>query len=62
MFEVLSKLGVSSSFGTLVSILFAMVVYVLVLVLIRGIAREDIISLPKGKKIAKVLEKLKIIR
>ncbi len=57
-----SKLNFSSSISTLISIACAGVVYVIMLFLIKAITRDDIISLPKGKKIAKVLEKLRIMR
>lgn len=43
--------------SALISIALAAVVYVISLLLIKGIAREDISVLPKGEKIAKVLEK-----
>lgn len=43
--------------STVVSIGLAAVVYVTSLLLIKGIAKEDVIVLPKGEKIAKTLEK-----
>ena len=52
----------SNTVITVLSILFAVVIYVIMLSLLRAIEREDIISLPKGKKIEKILEKFKIIR
>lgn len=40
---------------------FAVIVYAVVLILIKGIAKEDILMLPKGKKIARLLEKRGLI-
>ena len=45
------------TFSTLAAIGFAAIVYAISLIFIRGIKREDIITLPKGEKIAKMLEK-----
>ena len=42
---------------TLAAILFACVVYVIALVLFKAISKDDVLMLPKGQKIAKVLEK-----
>lgn len=58
-------LGLVSSIGslvTLVSIGFAALVYVVMLFLIRAITKDDIISMPKGKKLLKVLEKFGLMR
>ncbi len=43
--------------SALISIGLAVVVYAISLLLIKGIAREDVVVLPKGEKIAKTLEK-----
>ena len=43
--------------SAVISIGLAVVVYAISLLLIKGIAREDVIVLPKGEKIAKTLEK-----
>ncbi len=48
--------------ATVLAIITAMVVYVVVLLLIKGIKKEDILQMPKGNKIIKVLEKFKLIR
>lgn len=50
-----------SKLATLISIALAAVVYLFVLFLIRGISEEDILMLPKGEKIAKILAKFRII-
>ena len=59
---VLSKFTASNTLITVVSMFIAVVVYVIMLGILRAIAREDVISLPKGKKIEKILEKFRIIR
>lgn len=43
--------------SAVISVGLAVVVYAVSLLLIKGIAREDVIVLPKGEKIAKTLEK-----
>ena len=43
--------------STAISVGLAVVVYVISLLLVKGVAREDISVLPKGEKIAKTLEK-----
>jgi stage V sporulation protein B len=49
------------SLATIAAIAVAGIVYVVVLVLIRGIAKDDVLMLPKGEKIAKTLEKHRLI-
>ncbi len=62
VYYALGIVGVGSSLKTLVSIAFAALVYVVMLFLIRAITKDDINFLPKGKKLLKVLEKLRIMR
>lgn len=62
VFLLFGSFGQCGSLATLVSIALAGIVYVIMLFLLKGITKKDIISLPKGKKIVKVLEKLKIMR
>lgn len=50
-----------SSLSCLISIAFAGLVYILCVFLMRIIEKDDIIMLPKGEKIAKVLEKLRLL-
>ena len=52
----------SQSVVTVGSIAVAAIIYLVMLSILKAIEKDDIISLPKGKKIAKVLEKLGIIR
>ncbi len=55
------KLGVGNLISTVVSIGTGAVVYLVMLILVKGFVREDIEMLPKGEKIVKVLEKIGII-
>ncbi len=55
------KLGVGNTVSTFISIVVGAVVYFVILLLIKGFAKDDIEMLPKGEKIAKVLEKLKLL-
>ena len=48
--------------ATVMAILTAIFVYVISLFLFRAINREDILQMPKGNKIVKILEKRKLIR
>lgn len=45
------------TFAMLISVGLAVIVYVISLLLLKGIAKEDVAVLPKGEKIAKTLEK-----
>ena len=58
----LEYFGISQSLSTVVAILAAVIVYVICLALLKTLVREDILTLPKGEKIAKLLEKLKLMR
>ena len=42
---------------TLAAILVACLVYIAALLLLKAISKDDVLMLPKGEKIAKVLEK-----
>ncbi len=55
------KLGISSKLSCLVAIAAGAGIYAIVLLLIKGIAKDDVEMLPKGEKIAKVLEKFKLL-
>ncbi len=48
--------------ATVMAVLFAVVVYVIALFLFRAIKREDVLQMPKGNKMVKILEKRKLIR
>lgn len=59
---LLALIGITGSLATLASIAFATLVYVVMLFLLRAITKNDIISMPKGKKLLKVLEKFGLMR
>ena len=52
---------VGNTIATGLSILLAGIVYVVVLLSVRGVAKYDVLMLPKGEKIAKLLEKYRLI-
>lgn len=54
--------SLGNSLSTLVSIAIGGVVYVLVLLGIGGITKEEMVSMPKGDKIYSILKKLKLMR
>lgn len=58
-------LGVSAlnatNLSTLVAIILAVLVYAVALLLIKAISKDDVVMLPKGEKIAKILEKYGLI-
>ena len=58
--KVFSTTG-DSILALIVAIVVAVIIYAAVLLLIRGLVKEDVESLPMGKKIAKVLEKCKLL-
>lgn len=60
-YSILEKIGIDLKLVTVISILIGVIFYAIVLILLRTIDTEDIKTLPKGEKIAKVLEKLKLI-
>ncbi len=43
------------------SVVVAVIVYIIALLLLKGLSKDDISMLPKGEKIAKVLEKYKVL-
>lgn len=47
----------SSNLATVISIIFAAIIYAICLLLFKALSKDDIIMLPKGKKIVKILEK-----
>lgn len=50
-----------STISCVISVLIIMVVYLISMLLIRGLSEDDIKMLPKGEKIAKMLEKYKLL-
>ncbi len=55
----LSSMG---NIGTILEIAIAAIVYIIVLILLKTFEEDDVLTLPKGDKIAKIFKKLKIIR
>ncbi len=50
-----------STISCLIALAISMLVYLISLILIKGLSKDDIKMLPKGEKIAKTLEKYKLI-
>lgn len=50
-----------STVSCIIAVVIIMVVYLISMLLIRGLSEEDIKMLPKGEKIAKMLEKYKLL-
>ena len=46
--------------ATLIAIIVAMIIYALAIVALRVFSKEEILQLPSGNKIYKLLEKMKI--
>ncbi len=55
------NLELSSKLSCLISIAFGATVYAIVLLLVKGIVKDDLEMLPKGEKIAKVLAKFRLL-
>ena len=60
--EILFDIVLMQSIATILSVIVAIIVYIISLLLLRAIKREDILQMPKGNKIVKVLEKRHLIR
>ncbi|MGN0467879.1 MAG: polysaccharide biosynthesis C-terminal domain-containing protein [Acutalibacteraceae bacterium] len=60
-FIISEKLGIGNTISTVISICVGAFFYAVVLLLIKGLARTDLEMIPKGEKIAKVLEKFKLL-
>lgn len=58
---LLQKLNIHNMLLTVISIMVAVIVYVVAVILFKIIKKSDIISLPKGEKLIKVLEKFKVL-
>ena len=59
--ELLSKAVGTGGLITLVSIAAGGVVYVICVLLVRGITKDDVLMLPKGEKFAKLLAKYRLL-
>ena len=60
-FILAEKLALSGRISAVLAIGFAACVYAVILVLVKGIAKDDLEMLPKGEKIAKVLAKFGLL-
>jgi stage V sporulation protein B len=60
-FKLFYMLIGTADVSLLLAILTAVIVYVLTILVIRGITREEVEMLPKGKKLAKLLSKMKLL-
>ncbi len=58
---LLGALPVNQKLGTLVSIGIAAVVYIAVLLALKGIGRYDVLMMPKGEKLCRVMDKLNLL-
>lgn len=56
------KLVISPRIATVAGIAVGALVYVVSLFLVRGFEKEDVLQLPKGEKILKILTKLRLVR
>ena len=60
--EKYKELGISSNVSTVAAILVAVIVYVFAVLMTKAITKKDFLMLPKGEKIAEILEKLHLLR
>ena len=60
--EILFDLFFKQRIATILAVVVAIVAYFIALFLFRAIKREDVLQMPKGNKIVKLLEKRKLIR
>ena len=57
----LKNVSHGSDIALLAAIIIAVMVYAIAILVFKGVVREDIESLPAGEKIAKILEKCKLL-
>ena len=60
-YNVIGKILPGSRITTIFAIGFGGIVYVFALILVRCLKKEDILNLPKGRQLASVMEKYKLI-
>ena len=60
--EIFFDLFFKQRIATILAVLAAIIAYIIALFLFRAIKREDVLQMPKGNKIVKILEKRKLIR
>ena len=61
VYDLFNKIMPGSRIATLAAIAIGAVVYALALVLVRCLKKEDVLNLPKGAKIAEIMEKYRLI-
>lgn len=54
------QIGIMGNVATLVGIIVAVLVYAIMIIILKILSKEDILSLPKGEKIYKFLNKIKL--
>ena len=54
---IVEKLGIESRLVCIVAVGFGGITYAISMLLFKGIVKDDVLMLPKGEKIAKVLAK-----
>ena len=60
--EILFDIFFKQKIATVLAVITAVIVYVIFLFVFKAFKREDILQMPKGNKILKILEKRKLIR
>ncbi len=54
------NIGIYSRISTIIGIVIAVIVYTFMVIILKILSKEDILSLPKGEKIYEILHKFKI--
>ena len=62
LYDFLHMASLSASVSCVISILFAIPVYFAVLLILKAVTKEEILRMPKGTMIVKVLTKFKLLR
>ncbi len=60
-YQLLLNLNITSRICTIVALALGGIIYVLALFLLKAISKDDVLMLPKGEKIAKILEKHRLL-
>ncbi len=56
------SIEISTEIATIISIILAVILYIFVLFKIKGVTKEDVLLLPNGKKIIKILKKVGLLK
>ena len=51
-----------NTISTLLTIIVAVIIYLLVMIFIRGITEEDLLSIPKGRILVRVFKKIGLLK